>query len=223
MEGLQCRRRQTLQVYRRKPTAHRLKIVEDFSSAAPGTARKTQSTTIKKGLFHCLEVICVLSFDEEELMQHHMSVGKHTRVLEHESSYDRIKKEWAMTVSDMYQQPSTTSTLAESSASKVTSSVTIESEETGWALKKAKQHMQTSERVKAYLTDLFNKGVKTNQKADPTNVAHKMMHSRNEDGTLMFQPKEWKTAKQIASFFSHLSKEERAVKCYCKRCGERDK
>ena len=36
-----------------------------------------------------------------------------------------------------------------------------------------------------------------------------MKHVRNTTGGLLFQPYEWRTSKQIASFFSNLSKSQR--------------
>ena len=36
-----------------------------------------------------------------------------------------------------------------------------------------------------------------------------MKHARDARGELLFQPNEWRTSKQIASFFSNLSKSER--------------
>ena len=189
-----------------------LKIIEDFSAATSGAVRKAGSTTTKKGLFHCLEAGCVLSFDDEEGMLHHMSVGKHTRVLEQESSYDRIKKQWAMTVSEMSHRPTTSTVSGSASANQcavgeptASQSKGIMLSESGWALQKPKKHVQTSDQVKDYLIQIFNKGTETKKKADPATVAHSMMHTRGEDGKLMFQPNEWKTAKQIASFFSRLA------------------
>ena len=59
------------------------------------------------------------------------------------------------------------------------------------------------------LIQRFNDGAKTVNKADPKQVEHEMKHVRNTTGGLLFQPYEWCTSKQIASFFSNLSKSQR--------------
>ena len=41
-------------------------------------------------------------------------------------------------------------------------------------------------------------------------IQNRLKHVRNTSGGLLFQPFEWRTSKQIASFFSNLSKSQRA-------------
>ena len=80
----------------------------------------------------------------------------------------------------------------------------------GWALKTVQTSSRVSEDVRNYLIQRFNDGAKTGNKADPKQVEHEMKHVRNTTGGLLFQPYEWRTSKQIASFFSNLSKSQRA-------------
>ena len=61
------------------------------------------------------------------------------------------------------------------------------------------------ENVRSYLIEKFNAGVLGGPKADANQVAKEMKVLRGEDGRLVFKPDEWRTAKQIASFFSCLS------------------
>lgn len=61
------------------------------------------------------------------------------------------------------------------------------------------------ENVRSYLIEKFNEGVLGGPKADANQVAKEMKVLRGEDGRLVFKPDEWRTAKQIASFFSRLS------------------
>lgn len=66
-----------------------------------------------------------------------------------------------------------------------------------------------TENVKSYLTQMFNRGAKEGNKADAKQVEHDMKHARDATGELLFQPNEWRTSKQIASFFSNLSTSQR--------------
>ena len=66
-----------------------------------------------------------------------------------------------------------------------------------------------TENVKSYLIQKFNHGAKEGNKADARQVEHDMKHARDARGELPFQPNEWRTSKQIASFFSNLSKSQR--------------
>ena len=63
-----------------------------------------------------------------------------------------------------------------------------------------------TENIKSYLTQMFNRGAKEGNKADAKQVEHGMKHASDATGELLFQPNEWRTSKQIASFFSNLSK-----------------
>ena len=70
----------------------------------------------------------------------------------------------------------------------------------GWALKTVQKSSRMSEDVRNYLIQRFNDGAKTGNKAGPKQVEHEMKHVRNTIGGLLFQPYEWRTSKQIASF-----------------------
>ena len=71
----------------------------------------------------------------------------------------------------------------------------------GWALKNPKKPAGMSDSVKLFLIAIFNEGQTSGIKANPQDVAHIMKHKLNESGKLAFHPDEWRTAKQIASFF----------------------
>ena len=66
-----------------------------------------------------------------------------------------------------------------------------------------------TENVKSYLTQKFNHGAQEGNKADAKQVEHELKHARDARGELLFQPHEWRTSKQIANFFSNLSKLQR--------------
>eukprot|EP00058_Branchiostoma_floridae_P014511 XP_002599999.1 hypothetical protein BRAFLDRAFT_74118 [Branchiostoma floridae] len=77
----------------------------------------------------------------------------------------------------------------------------------GWAIRTVKGGHGMSDKMKTYLTHIFNRGTKSGQKAD--GVAQEMQHVRGADGKRLFQPSEWRTVKQITSYFARLSAAQR--------------
>ena len=75
----------------------------------------------------------------------------------------------------------------------------------GWALKGQKTATKTSQNVKSFLIAKFNEGLVSGQKANPTEVAKEMQEAKDSQGSPVFLPEDWKTARQISSFFSRLS------------------
>ena len=76
-------------------------------------------------------------------------------------------------------------------------------------IKGTKKSTRFQEKVKDYLTDKFNEGVKTGRKADPMQVSTEMRHLTDETGTLFFSSHKWNTTRQITSFFARLSTRQR--------------
>jgi len=79
----------------------------------------------------------------------------------------------------------------------------------GWALKVSKRAPRVTDKVKVFLTEKFMDGVRTGIKANPAQVAKEMQRKKNRDGNLVFMPHEWRSHKQIASFFGRLSSRQR--------------
>lgn len=75
----------------------------------------------------------------------------------------------------------------------------------GWALKTVKKSSRMTKRVKNFLESKFNEGARSGQKADPTKLAREMKDAKDEEGKLVFTAQEWRSAKQIANFFSRLT------------------
>ena len=76
----------------------------------------------------------------------------------------------------------------------------------GWALKGQKTATKTSQNVKSFLIAKFNEGLVSGQKANPTEVAKEMQEAKDSKGSpVSFLSEDWKTARQISSFFSRLS------------------
>ena len=75
----------------------------------------------------------------------------------------------------------------------------------GWALKGQKTAAKTSERVTEFLIAKFNEGLLGGKKANPVEVSMEKQYAKDSKGLALFSPEEWKTPRQITSFFSRLS------------------
>ncbi|KAI8490641.1 hypothetical protein Bbelb_319090 [Branchiostoma belcheri] len=51
-----------------------------------------------KSLFYCPKSGCVATFESTSELDKHLDVGKHSKELERESTYDRIRKQWAQAI-----------------------------------------------------------------------------------------------------------------------------
>ena len=67
-----------------------------------------------------------------------------------------------------------------------------------------------------YVTNRYVQFASEGNKEDPENAAKEMRVARDQSGKLWFAPEEWRTAKQIASYFSRLA----ATQCQQKAPGE---
>ena len=63
----------------------------------------------------------------------------------------------------------------------------------------------------------------TGNKEDPVKVANKMCSLRDDSGKLCFVPEEWRTAKQISSYFSRLAAAQRQNKAVGKLLDDAEK
>ena len=76
----------------------------------------------------------------------------------------------------------------------------------GWALKSAGvQRKNLTVAQKNYLTEAFQVGERTGQKADPTSVSKAMRRVKHSDGSNIFDKCDYLRPLQIAGFFSRLS------------------
>ena len=178
-----------------------LQIIDDFGPrTSQGTVSNTKST--RADIFFCSENTCVLTFKTMEEADAHMDTGKHVKVSECESVYDTVRKRWADKVSEM--NVVTSKGLHIPVVPGPSTSTSRFSSSKGWALKTNKRGPRMGEKAKAFLLDKFNAGL-TGHKADPLQVAKEMKLSKDKDGNPLFSPEEWRTAKQITSFFSRMS------------------
>ena len=152
------------------------------------------------GLFTCKEEGCIKSFQRFSSLQNHLDVGKH--ILERETFLDKAMVQYA---EKLEQGASSLDSPLFECASKAPSVVTPILQ--GWALKgAATTRRRLTKEQKNFLTDLFLIGERTGGKSNPEEVAKSMRKARRPEGTLLFQAEDYLSSKQIASFFSRLSK-----------------
>ncbi|CAG2253324.1 unnamed protein product [Mytilus edulis] len=82
--------------------------------------------------------------------------------------------------------------------------------ELGWALKEERKNKRFNVNQKEYLTEKFNKGLKTGRKEDPFLVSEEMLTERKEDGNRRFSYDEILSVQQITSFFSRMSRKNKS-------------
>ena len=178
----------------------RLIVKQPFGPRQKERGAIGQGGTSKSEIFSCSETSCILTFKSEKEAEAHMDSGKHVKELESVSLYDTIRMKWAQRVTglgNVVQKASATVAPEESSVSEKPHTCSM-----GWALKTPKKRPRLGEKVKAYLIEKFEAGERSGAKADPLSVSNEMKFKKDENGKLVFQPEEWKTAKTIKSFFS---------------------
>lgn len=186
-----------------------LKVIEPFavprlSSGSMGSARKAITSrdsgsheTDDSEAFTCPQAGCVEHFVTNTELDKHLDIGKHCYQKQEDSTFDTIKRKWAAACTNV--RPSYIS------GSSDLQEVDYPTEETGWALKKARKTTRFSERVRNHLLKLFIEGEETGNKWDPSVVASRLKTTRALDGTKLFQRSDWLSAQQIRSYFSRLS------------------
>lgn len=193
-----------------RPTGIKIIQPHDPNRMTRGTMTAKQSSPSDKvsSLFYCEEQGCVLAFRSYQEVQLHMDTGFHSTEQEKDSSFDIIRKKWAVRVGDLQ---TVRETHASTSASEPLSTASDDHpiRQQGWALKASKKSTRFQEKVKDFLTDKFEKGVATGEKSDPMQVAREMRHLTDQTGTLIFSSEEWKTTRQVTSFFARLSARQR--------------
>ena len=82
----------------------------------------------------------------------------------------------------------------------------------GWAFKSAGiQRKNLTVAQKNYLTEVFQVGERTGQKADPTSVSKAMRRVKHSDGSNIFDKCDYLTPLQIAGFFLACQQRKRSV------------
>ena len=154
--------------------------------------------------FPCPEVGCVKVFVSSTMLEKHLDAGKHFYRIHKESTYDVIKRNWALRCTTVGTVKGST-TKSTDEVCKIPGQVCCLPPEKGWAMKRAKAGVRFSQEVKEFLNRIFLKGEETGQKANPSEVSSQLRQIRNPNGEKRFKRSEWLTAQQITSCFSRLS------------------
>ena len=162
-------------------------------------------TTSVSQLFQCPEPGCEKKFKKFSELEMHIEIGKHENSPMSESSYDKMRREWAQRFATV--DPVEGNTFKAGSARCLTESTdqTPSDLSQGWALPKPRVAIRFTTEVKAYLKTKFELGERTGLKADPTQVSVDMRNARDEDNNRRFSREEWLTKSQIKSYFSRLA------------------
>lgn len=183
---------------RRKAKQRKASPTEDDLSDDEGCEKESK-------LFFCPEEGCVKSFQQYSSLEKHLDCDKHKYALEHETLYDKAMVMYA--------------TKLEHGAGPVPQiddediRISLEDDDSddpalpmGWALKSAsitRKNLTVAQ--KNYLTELFQAGERTGQKADATSVSKAMRRAKHSDGSNIFDKGNFLTPQQIAGFFSRLA------------------
>ncbi|CAC5385940.1 unnamed protein product [Mytilus coruscus] len=166
--------------------------------------RNTKSDT-ENVVIQCTNDGCTEEFSTERELLNHQFVGKCQIEIEFNSGLnsDITKKKY-------YEK------LSESSFLRGVLNLSAETKQMegsengltlGWALKTERKSKRFNKNQKDYLTEKFDKGLKTGRKEDPFNVSESMLHVKNSDGTRRFTYDEILSVQQVTSFFSRMCKQ----------------
>ena len=75
----------------------------------------------------------------------------------------------------------------------------------GWALKENATPSRKCAEVKKFLEEIWQAGECTGMKADAAHVSQLMRTKTGPDGSRLFPPQQWLSARQIMSYFSRLT------------------
>ena len=142
-----------------------------------------------------------MTFRNENEAQDHMDTGTHQLVLERETVYDTIRRKWAQHVTGIVSRSAECSRSAYPPDTNLSSCSDNNLSLQGWALKGQKTSTKTSNKVKEFLIAKFNEGLLSGKKANPFDVSMEMQDAKDPKGLAFFSPEEWKTSRQISSFF----------------------
>ena len=177
---------------------------EQTTALASATERDSDEENSEKrsGLFHCPEEGCVKSFQQYSSLEKHLDCGTHKYALEHETLYDKAMIRYAAKLEHG------AGVVPETVHEDVTISLGDEGPPLpmGWALKSAtvtRKNLTAAQ--KTYLTEVFQEGERTGQKADPGNISKAMRRAKHSDGSSIFEKDDFLTPLQIAGFFSRLT------------------
>ena len=181
----------------------RPKLTTELASAIEKDSDEENSEK-RSWLLYCPEEGCVKSIQQYSSLEKHLHCDAHKYALEHETLYDKAMIMYAAKLEHG------AGVVPETVDEDVIISDSLEDEgpalSMGWALKSATVTRKNfTATQKTYLTEVFQEGERTRQKADPTEISKPMRRAKHSDGSSIFEKDDFLTPWQIAGFFSRLT------------------
>jgi hypothetical protein len=151
----------------------------------------------ENNLYECTEENCSFSFKTLDEFEMHVAVDRHSKPnTDGEGFFDKLRRDWAgrFATIDKTGEVVTQSTPCSNNQD-------TETLQMGWALQKRVSTGKFPERVKNYLTAIFDLGEATGRKADPVQVSLNMRMARDESSERIFTLEDWPTNTQIKASF----------------------
>ena len=185
---------------KQKPSMEELQ--EDASKLSSPESESDDDTGChnERKLFYCPEEGCVKSYQRYSFLEQHLISGRHKYALENQTLYDKAMILYA---TKLEQGAGAVPEVVDDMRIRSVDGSTLPM---GWALKSTTVTRKNfTATQKNYLTEMFQAGTRTRQKADPSSVARAMRRAKQSDGSSMFEKSEFLTSQQIAGFFSRLT------------------
>ncbi|EDO33434.1 predicted protein [Nematostella vectensis] len=152
-------------------------------------------------LFCCPVEGCIKAYHRHSSLEDHIQFGKCRIVEERYTLFDRAAiayREKLLQGDEL--QPTLEPVLQEKASNDLC---------LGWALKTARKATRFSEKQKAFLDEVFQKGIDTGHKLDPATAALEMRYAKDLTGKRRFQVDEFLSDSQVQSYFSRMASKRR--------------
>ena len=151
------------------------------SQGQDGDDRGNEQATL---LFPCPEEGCVKSYSRFASLQAHLDTGKHKRLPEQETLFDKAKRSYASKLKEESSRIPTVQLQCEGQSQSLTPLPM------GWALKTIAKKIRFTQKQTDFLKQQFEFGEQSGRKADSNEVSKLMRSARDESGVRRFQPEE---------------------------------
>ncbi|PFX12863.1 hypothetical protein AWC38_SpisGene23111 [Stylophora pistillata] len=167
------------------------------------------------GCYHCAQTLipapqiakrveegCVKTFIRHSSLVQHLGYGKHKRILEYETLFDRAMIDYATHLDCGASKCSTVLEGSKPSLPTVPTTLPM-----GWALEWTQyRSTKVTDNQKQYLNSKFQIGERTGKTADPTDEVSKAMRTaKDRNGERLFSYGNFLTNQQFSSYFSRLA------------------
>jgi len=179
-----------------------------FSRYCKSIFSEREPTAEMDAQFECSEPGCRKVFKTFSELELHLDVGDHDNRKSSETTYDKLRRQWAKKFATI-DQPVSNPVVGDRPDEQQPASEPPNLD-FGWALQKSRGgSTRFGDNVKDYLTTKFDLGERSGLKADPAQVAADMRNARGEDHTRLFRREDWLSKSQVQGFFCRLAAKRR--------------